>query len=601
MVHMHPRQIPADIPYSEKLIFQALQASEGADDWHAFHSVKLNKISDRVEGEADFIIMIPGQGIVVIEAKAPEAIVSDADGWHLVGVPKNKLDPITQLEKIKTEVTGYLSSKHILFPTARLLWLTTLEAKDLAPLEGDIDVDTQEILTSSDFVNTIGAIEDVLSNFSKRDGVSKILKSGSEFVADNFKTACSAIEQHFVARASKTSLTEFQKNQLDDSEFDFMSVYDMVKENPNVYFNGAAGTGKSGYLGQFARDSYEEFTFVDGKMTFSDNKVLLLSWGVMIAESNRSKFKAYENMHVYDFGELMMAVTGLNPKDFANSREFWDVTLPKAAIAEIPNGSIGNYDLIAIDEFQDVATRPLVIDLVRKLAKDPTFKTTRLIVGSDWKQQILALNDESKVQDPFLAAKSLAPDMVHVRLLDNYRNSEEVGQAIESILGADEPVYRSFKVQGLSNVELVPYDSTCERTVLLDAIRELRQTTADADIRILSRYAGVYSLCGRIKQDKNPTDEIEASAYLYSMLKDEDVEGGFIGWRSIAKFKGRESHAVVITDVNVDQKYMNDPAAKQAAIKRVLESLYVGVSRANYRVKILCDKTMFEVLKEMNL
>ena len=601
MVHMHPRQIPADIPYSEKLIFQALQASEGADDWHVFHSVKLNKISDRVEGEADFIVMIPGQGIVVIEAKAPEKIVSDDDGWHLVGVPRTKHDPITQLEIIKTEINSYLASKHIIFPTARLLWLPTLEAKDLAPLEGDIDVDTQEILTSSDFVNPIGAIEDVLSNFAKREGVAKTLKSGREFVNDNFESACNAIEQHFVARASKTALTEFQKNQLDDSEFDFMSVYDMVKENPNIYFNGAAGTGKSGYIGQFARDSYEEFTFVDGKMNFLDNKVLLLSWGVMIAESNRAKFKAYEKMHVYDFGELMKEVTGLNPDNFADSREFWDTTLPKAAIAVIPTSNIGNYDLIAIDEFQDVATRPLMLELIRKLAKDPTFKKTRLILGSDWKQQILALNEESKYQDPFLAAKALAPDTIHVRLLDNYRNSEEVGQAIEAILGADEPVYRSFKVQGLSNVELVPYDSTNERSVLLEAIRELRQTTADADIRILSRYAGKLSLCARIKKDTNPTEDIEASAYLYAMLKDEDVEGGFIGWRSIAKFKGRESHAVVITDVSVDKKYLDDPAAKDGAIKRVLESLYVGVSRANYRVKILCDDTMYEVLKGLGL
>jgi hypothetical protein len=85
------------------------------------------------------------------------------------------------------------------------------------------------------------------------------------------------------------------------------------------------------------------------------------------------------------------------------------------------------------------------------------------------------------------------------------------------------------------------------------------------------------------------------------MLKDEDLEGGFIGWRSIPKFKGRESHAVIITDVNLDKKYLDNEAAMAEAVNRQLDHLYVGISRANYKVKILCDENMLELLRQLGL
>jgi superfamily I DNA/RNA helicase len=57
---------------------------------------------------------------------------------------------------------------------------------------------------------------------------------------------------------------------------------------------------------------------------------------------------------------------------------------------------------------------------------------------------------------------------------------------------------------------------------------------------------------------------------------------GQIRWRSIAKFKGRETEVVVLTDINEASR-----AFAEQNGKTLKELLYVGMSRARHRAVII--------------
>ena len=69
MARMLPPVPPADIPDSERRFFVKLAGEPGTEDWTAFHSLGLSSGYTGHFGEIDFVIMIPGRGVVCVEVK----------------------------------------------------------------------------------------------------------------------------------------------------------------------------------------------------------------------------------------------------------------------------------------------------------------------------------------------------------------------------------------------------------------------------------------------------------------------------------------------------------------------------------------------------
>ena len=84
MARMMPAFCPIDAPPGEKAVYSALQSDRGTDDWIVLHSLGIADHVRQVEGEADFVIIIPEVGILVIEVKSHQTIDRRADGtWKL--------------------------------------------------------------------------------------------------------------------------------------------------------------------------------------------------------------------------------------------------------------------------------------------------------------------------------------------------------------------------------------------------------------------------------------------------------------------------------------------------------------------------------------
>ncbi|MFM1785503.1 MAG: hypothetical protein RLZZ108_527, partial [Actinomycetota bacterium] len=69
MVQMIPGDYKLSTPTSEKAVFDALRLIENRPNWVVIHSLKQSQSIENLTTETDFVVLAPGLGILLIEAK----------------------------------------------------------------------------------------------------------------------------------------------------------------------------------------------------------------------------------------------------------------------------------------------------------------------------------------------------------------------------------------------------------------------------------------------------------------------------------------------------------------------------------------------------
>ena len=87
MVTMIPAAPGKGTNKSEKAVFMAFEGILERPDWVVFHSLDLGHNSAGIEGEADFIVLAPGHGIVLVETKSPKSVQYSDGQWYLKKSP----------------------------------------------------------------------------------------------------------------------------------------------------------------------------------------------------------------------------------------------------------------------------------------------------------------------------------------------------------------------------------------------------------------------------------------------------------------------------------------------------------------------------------
>jgi hypothetical protein len=136
MTRMLPSFAATDAPPGEHELFEALRDSPGTDDWVAFHSLNIAKHTSQVEGEADFVVLIPDHGVLVIEVKSHERVEANGDGlWKFGNHDWTSRSPFDQASGAMHSILDYLQGhgvEPIGYPVASAVWLTAI-AKGKVP------------------------------------------------------------------------------------------------------------------------------------------------------------------------------------------------------------------------------------------------------------------------------------------------------------------------------------------------------------------------------------------------------------------------------------------------------------------------------------
>ena len=569
MIPARPRQ---DANNSERATFMAIEGIPSRPNWVAIHSLSLTDNLYTIAGESDFVVLVPGKGIVVIETKAPKYVEYKEGEWYLDRTPKPNKSPIDQLNKATTSIYRFLENLDIYqdFPIARLLWFTSISQHQLDNKSpGDMQFYSWEIALKEDLAKPAETIEKVLDNYIATHKDREQLTINPD-----------AFDAAAAEAVAKALLNDFKSLQTPDSRYieratiardlleEQKALLDLVETNEHLYFDGAAGTGKTYLLLESAI-----------KAAKAGHRSLLVCWNVMMAEELRRQTGPRANLDVYDFNTLMLEICGLQSNQKNADSKWYDETLPELASKVLDEKTHwGDYQGIFVDEFQDIAGNSKILELLFKLSASKKAKGTRLVLAGDKNQQILS--DKGQLANPFDVAKFLVPDLVHVRLRTNCRSVPELTIQMAPLTGIKADIVKHRIPSAIDGgLETVAAKPGKEVQALAETLKKLLEEYRPQDIRILSAFGFNSSLAGSIfAGEPKSADE----RWLWKTLRNPVSDQGEIRWRSIAKFKGLESDVVVITDVNDKARDFIEGTGKTLG-----EVLYVGISRSRYKCVVI--------------
>jgi superfamily I DNA/RNA helicase len=568
----------------ETLIINALRSDDKHPEIHVYHSVKISQSDDRIGGEADFIVLIPNKGIVVVEAKGATHSKIVGEKMLLSGVPDEEKDPFDQVQQIREELTDYLYAKGHSMPIARAVWLPIIRRDQISGFHSGIDVRDYELLTKDNLQNPTESLLNVINAYNAEQYGRKHFKRGDLFNSAKFDLARNAIRAEFEIKADKDYLREIRQNELQDLEEFEKKLLKGIERNSHLYFYGPAGCGKSMLLNELAFRAEE-----------SGLKVLVTCWNKMVIEELEDELgSVYSGITFKALGALMAEVAGVDEHLKKPLGDAWYFDeLPKLAIEAAKNqrGDF-EFEMIAVDEYQDVSSHPVILEFLRTVGKNQSWAETKVVLAGDKHQQIMrgkVFND-----DPYALACEYIPDLFNYKLTDNFRNSPRIAKALEKLTGKRIKYDEIARNVIYGEIEIIETTTESLKHELVNQITSLRELFDDNEFRVLS--AARTRDCMPLKLFTDVDDQSDDAAFLRETLKNNQAHTGAIPWRSIPQYKGLETEAVIIVDADEAQWNVWESQGKS-----LFEILYVGFSRARHHVVVICDSFVAEKLRALKL
>lgn len=525
------------------------------DDWIVLHSLNIAEHVRKPEGEADFVIIAPRLGILVVEVKSHQHFTFDDGVWRLGSQAPTTRGPFKQASEAMYSIRKYLIRKKVDLsstPVLSAVWFTEARARTmLRPTNEWFD---WQILDSEDLkkdpIGTIRrAFEGGLANLEatfkgySSGGVGPSQTEAKQIamlLRPNFEFGVVAGD---VRAARQHQLVRFVEEQ-------FLAL-DAMSDNQAVLFTGPAGSGKTFLALEAAR---REIALGGNGTLMCFNKLLGRRLAADVDEPRLS---------VGTFHSQLLALTGLKVPEGAGEL-FWKNELPERAIEVLLELGEPPFDFLIVDEIQDLLTEAY-LDVLELTVKGG-LAGGRVLMFGDFERQVI-YNDGSGRE----LLRERVPHMPSHRLSMNCRNLPRIGFSVNFFSGLT-PGYQRFRRDddGVNPVLLKYTRGEDQSPLLRQAVEALRDESFDlSEIVVLSPLAADSAAA-------TTTD-----SWLRSVLVQADglhAKKGKIRFSSIQAFKGLEAPAVIVTDLD------------RVNVPNFQSVLYVGLTRATDRVYGLVEK-----------
>ncbi|WP_235493428.1 nuclease-related domain-containing DEAD/DEAH box helicase [Leifsonia sp. Leaf336] len=564
MARMIPAYCVDTAPPGEKSVFAALQNAPGTEHWTVLHSLGIAQHKRQVEGEADFIVIVPRAGLLVVEVKSHRSVERLSDGrWRLGRDAPTARSPFQQAQGAMYSIREYLLKKRVDLrdvPTLYAVWFTGVRARTSLP--DSPEWHDWQVLDSQDLPSAFFSVKRVMSAGAQHlsatlkhfgnnglgpDGV--LANKIAQLLRPRFEIVSTPSDRR---RAREGQLAQFVEEQF--------RALDAAADNKSVLFTGPAGTGKT-----FLAVETAQREIAQGRSG------RLLCFNRFLGRSLRDKFSDTVGLGVSTLHQEMLRLAGLGgPPDGAGS-DFWERELPDRALDGLASrGSKEVGDFLIIDEVQDIAT-DAYLDLLDFLVVGG-LREGRVLLFGDFERQAIYANEEGRER-----LRSRAPHLASIRLLENCRNLPRIGYEV-NLLGHLEPGFKEFRRNddGIDPV-IVRYSSGDDQSALLKkAISDLRDEGFDLSEIVVLSPLGESSVAAST-----------SDPWLRQVLRPADGKSpsrGELRFSTIHAFKGLDAPAVVVTDL-VDSGASNFDAL-----------LYVGLTRATDRLTVLVETSTLRQL-----
>jgi len=262
----------------------------------------------------------------------------------------------------------------------------------------------------------------------------------------------------------------------------------------------------------------------------------------------------------------MLSVAGI-PVPKNAGPDFWEAELPQLAVDKLINRPGDQvYDEMIIDEAQDILRR-YYLDFLN-LSVDGGLSSGRWLFFGDFEKQAIYGGDSTSLEQ---IIRSRLGHATRYSLRINCRNTPRIAE-LARLLGGLEPAYlRVLRPDDGLEPELLYFSNMDHQSILLEqAIRSLRsEGYVGSEIVVLSTKNDDTCAAAQLVQ----RGESQLLPYRGKWQRFS------VRYTSIHAFKGLESPAVIVTDIeSMDSETMT-------------ALLYIAVTRALHRLVILISET----------
>lgn len=555
---MIPAFCPDDAPPGEKAVYAAMRDSEDTEGWLVLHSLGIADHIRQVEGEADFVVVVPGTGILVIEVKSHQSIDRRSDGtWKLGSDAPTARGPFQQASEAMHSLRSYLEKKNVdlrSIPVLSAVWFTGVRARTMLPANPEWHdwqvMDSEDVRSApAAILRTLAAgithLDDKIKHFSY-GGVGPDSEAARRIVSllrPKFELATFPGDRR---RTRESQLITFIEEQ-------FLAL-DAASDNHAVLFTGPAGSGKTFLAMESAR-----------REIAAKKQGRLLCFNRFLGKRLASDLAGLEGLNIGTFHQELLRVAAVDRVPEGAGPAFWNEELPERALEALINrGNLPLSDFLIIDEVQDIATDPYLDVLDLMVAGG--LKEGRLLLFGDFERQAIFDNETGRDR-----LRSRAPYLPTHKLTQNCRNLPRIGYQA-NLFSHLQPGYKRFRRQddGIDPIFRQYQAGQDQSTLLAAAIRGLKDDGYElSEIVVLSPLRDAS------------TAATTSDSWLRQILKPADglaARPGQVHYSTIHAFKGLEAPAVVVTDLD-----------KTMTTDNFASLLYVGLTRATDRLVALIE------------
>lgn len=568
MARMIPPYISEEVKSTgERIIFDSFENDPGTEGWIVLHSLALSRHVKRMYGEIDFVIVAPGLGIFCLEVKS--GCVARKNGiWEFTNrygeVSKKTRGPFEQAQEGMFSLIEAIKKRYSHSRYSRLLYgygvmfphiLFDLEDLDHEPWKV-YDRDTRR-RPVSEYIKTLAYYErrkaEHESWFSETDSLPGIADTEElvKFLRGDFERIVSA--RHAIEDR------EEEINRLTEEQF---RCLDQLKSNKRCLFTGAAGTGKTLLALEAVRRGAHE-----------NKRTALFCYNKMLGTLLSKEFTHISNTnegYAGTFHSFMFDISSQDDSFDKNSsglydQEFYSEDLPLMALQAIDQDTSQPFDLLVIDEGQDLITQEY-LDVFDAILKGG-------LAGGNWqlfcdfeRQAIYSSMPSNQMHEMLEKRATFASFNLSI----NCRNTRQIGEETSLLTGFASPPFLPSKLEGPPVEYLFYDDSNSETDQISNILITLREERIpQGKVTILSPYTFSKSAVSGIRKSKYQ---------IFDLSNHKDKLGGTeLTFSSIHAFKGLENNIVILCDIN----RLND--------EEMNSLLYVGMSRAKDRLYVLVD------------
>lgn len=550
---------PATASPGERDVFHRLESDPVAGDWIVIHSLNLPHHQRQVSGELDFVVLVPGKGILCLEIKAARTIARRQGLWfygrEAKGDPRGPFRQASEgmhslrgrLLKRRPESSRAVFWSGVVFPYTPF----DFEPEEWHPWQV---IDTTGYNAGSFAVTCLEILDRARTLLATRPSA-KWFDAESTFPdANECVRIASALRPDFEFFQSPKARRAEKAAELKRYTEEQFGAIDAMGANRRVIFEGPAGTGKTLLAIEAARRG-----LADGKRT------LLVCFNRLLGTWLREETAAMDQkltagtLHAY-----LLALAGIDPPPKPPTA-FWEEDLPQRALETLmAEEDSSPFDLVVVDEAQDLLREQYLDVLDLSLAGG--LATGEWRVFGDFERQ--AIYGDSGLGD-FVARRAGGAPTYSLRT--NCRNTPRVATLVRLLSKLDPDYARVLRPDDGVEPDLHFYrDDEDAPRALVRALEELRGGGyRGRDIVILSTRAQGSS-----------AERITAPPWADRLRAMSRASGGHTPYTTIHAFKGLEAPAIVVTDVSE----ISGPTAEAL--------FYIAVTRATERlVMLLAEST----------